>query len=297
MMPRALVTGAGGFIGGKLARRLLADGWSVDLLVRPSTVIPGDLSDARILQFEGDTESLISIVAEANPDLVFHLASLYLADHSPEQVASLVASNVLLTAQLAEAMTVSCSAGAARLVAAGTAWQHYRDAEYLPVNLYAATKQAADALLRYYVDARGLSLLTLKLFDTFGAGDTRRKLVQLLVDAAVSGDRLGMSPGEQTIDISHVDDVVDAFVVAGNRLLAAEGPLDEGYFVSGERYRVRELVGLVEQALGCRIDVVFGERPYRAREVMQPVTPAAEQVLPGWAPRRKLADTLPTLRG
>lgn len=294
-MPHALITGGGGFIGARLARRLLGDGWTVDLLARPSTVVDQDLSAATIHRFDGTTEGLIAIMAAARPDTVFHLASLYLAEHKPADLEALVASNVLLTGQLAEAMTVALPAGSARLVSTGTAWQHYRGPGYVPVNLYAATKQAGDDLLRYYIDARRLSAITLKLFDTFGQGDTRRKLLQLLVDAAASGQRLGMSPGDQIMDISHVDDVVDAFVVAGYRLLTTTDSLDESYFVSGERLRVRDLVPIVERATGRTLDVAFGERPYRAREVMVPVVPAEEQHLPGWTPRRRLADMLPTL--
>lgn len=294
-MPRALITGAGGFIGARLARRLLSEGWAVDLLARPSTKIADDLSTAAIHRFDGTTGGLITVIEAARPDVVFHLASLYLAEHKSVDLEPLVASNVLLTGQLAEAVTATLPVGSARLVSTGTAWQHYRGPGYVPVNLYAATKQAADDLLRYYIDARNLSSITLKLFDTFGHGDTRRKLVQLLMDAASSGQRLGMSPGEQIIDISHVDDVVDAFVVAGHRLLAAANPLDESYFVSGERLRVRDLVPIVELATGRRLDVVFGERPYRAREVMEPVLLVEGQRLPGWIPRRLLADMLPTL--
>lgn len=294
-MPRALVTGAGGFIGARLVRKLLGEDWAVDLIARPSTVIASDLGAAAIHRFDGTTAGLVAVMEAVRPDVVFHLASLYLAEHKPTDLEPLIASNVLLTGQLAEAMTVTLPTGLARLVATGTAWQHYCGPGYVPVNLYAATKQAGDDLLRYYIDAHHLSSITLKLFDTYGQGDTRRKLVQLLVDAASSGQRLGMSPGDQIIDISHVDDVVDAFVVAGRRLLAAASPLDESYFVSGVRLRVRDLVPVVERAIGRRLDVVFGERPYRDREVMEPISPVQGQTLPGWAPRRYLAEMLPTL--
>lgn len=297
-MPVALITGAGGFIGAILARRLLAEGWRVDLLARPGSIIPDDLErQGTVHRTTEQTADIVAVVEAARPDVVFHLASLYLADHATADIERLIASNVLLTAQLAEAMTTVLPAGKARLVATGTAWQHFRGPGYLPVNLYAATKQAGDDLLCYFNDARALSLVRLKLFDTYGAGDTRRKLVQLLIDAAMSGQRLGMSPGEQMMDISHVDDVVEAFVVAGLRLLEAPAPLNEEYFVSGERWKVRDLVPLVERTLDRHLNVTFGERPYRTREVMDPITPRSEQRLPGWIPKRKLADTLVTLAG
>lgn len=292
MSRRALLTGVTGFIGGKLAERLLADGWTVAAIVRPTSDTSRLPAELDTHAFDGGAARLTQIVAAATPDVVFHLASLYLAEHKPEQVDDLVASNILFPAQLAEAMT---AAGATRLVNTGTAWQHYGTGDYNPVNLYAATKQACEDLLRFYHEARGVSVVTLRLFDTYGAGDKRRKLLQLLVDAAVSGEVLEMSPGEQIVDLTHVDDVVTAFVVAGRRVLDAPVPLLERFLISGERFPVRALAPLVSEGLGRPVDAVFGARPYRAREVMVPVDPVGHS-LPGWQPERRLRDELAGLR-
>ena len=290
MSRSALVTGVTGFIGQRLARRLLDDGWTVHALLRGDA--PATLPGLVPHHYAGPTQEVADAVAAASPDVTFHLASLYLADHRPDQVADLIASNVLLTAQLAEALTTQGSAeGGGRLINTGTGWQHYRGEPRLPVNLYAATKQAAADLLRYYADARGLSVLTLKLFDTYGLGDTRRKLVQLLIDAALEGETLVMSPGEQTVDMTHVDDVVDAFIAATERLQSAREPLEESWFVSGERMTVRELAARVARGVGRPIEPDFGGRPYRAREVMMPVDPAGA-LLPGWQRQRRLETYL-----
>jgi nucleoside-diphosphate-sugar epimerase len=290
MTRTAVVTGVTGFIGGKLVQRLETDGWRVYALVRDTSSLPvGGPTLFRL--YDRTVEGLTAILREAKPDVVFHLASLYLADHQPGQVEDLVSSNVLLPAQLAEAMT---SSGVARLVNAGTAWQHFGTEAYKPVNLYAATKQACADLLLYYHDARNLSVVTLKLFDTYGAGDKRRKLVQLLVDAATSGERLEMSPGDQILDLTHVDDVVTAFILAAERLLSSHQPLYEDYLISGERLSVRKLADLVGTVLGCPIQALFGARPYRSREVMQPVSSGGRE-LPNWRPRHRLSDSIPSL--
>jgi nucleoside-diphosphate-sugar epimerase len=289
--PTALVTGASGFIGAHLVRGLVAKGWHVHLLARASSTISPDLAAATVQRYDGSATSLAAIVAETRPTVTFHLASLYLASHIAADIEGLIASNVTLVTQLAEALTAEGAGG--RLVTTGTAWQHYNgDDTYRPVNLYAASKQAADTMLRYYVDARELSLITLKLFDTYGADDTRRKLIQLLVDAACSGEVLSMSPGEQIVDLSHVDDVVDAFIACGERMITAPHALDETFFVSGERFRVRDLVPVVEAAMGKPVTANFGGRTYRDRELMIPIDPGVAGRVPGWAPRRKLADAV-----
>jgi len=294
MKRSAIVTGATGFIGGKLAARLLADGWQVHAVVRPQSDTTGlsDHPDFVLHHYDGTTQGLTAIMTAARPDAVFHLASLFLADHRADQVEPLVQSNVLFPAQLLEAMTAT---GVRVLINTGTAWQHYEGEPYRPVNLYAATKQALQDMLAYYTDARGMSAITLKLFDTYGTGDPRRKLIRILGDAVRSGETLDMSPGAQIVDLSHVDDVVDAFLVAAERLFVVPAGANETYFVSGERYDLRSLATLVREVTGAPLAVNFGGRPYREREVMEPIVLQHEHHLPGWAVTRSLRDTLPDL--
>jgi nucleoside-diphosphate-sugar epimerase len=293
MKQRALVTGITGFIGGKLAERLLAKGWDVDAIVRPTSDIAAlDLDRSVTFHAVEEGQDLAPVLEAARPDVVFHLASLYLADHRPDQIGALVNSNILFPTLLLEAMAAT---GTTRLVNTGTAWQHYEGAAYRPVNLYAATKQAMQDLVDYYCDAKGLAAVSLKLFDTYGDGDPRRKLIRILADAARSGDRLDISPGQQVVDLSHIDDVINAFLAAERHLQESAAGTHEIFAVSGERCTVEELVGKVEQASGRKLDVVLGGRPYRSREVMQPYVPTAAEAVPNWSPVRTLQATLPSL--
>lgn len=291
-MKTALVTGATGFIGGRLVSRLLDENCRVHCLVRPTSDVSALDPRASVHRTNGEVEPIATVLRETKPDIVFHLASLYLATHKPGEVVDLINSNVAFPSTLAEAMDL---AGVRRLINTGTAWQHFRTTGYNPVNLYAATKQAASDILAYYCDALNFSLVTLELYDTYGCGDTRRKLVQLLVDAAASASSLDMSPGEQTIDLSHVDDVVDAFMIAARRVMKASTPINERFLISGERMTVRQLVTLVGNSLESKPQVTFGARAYREREVMEPVAPKAADRLPGWQPKRQLATAVPEL--
>ncbi len=286
-MPRALVTGATGFIGGHLVAALAHAGWEVHALAR-TTPPPGD---AQAHWLDGSHERLLSILADVQPDVTFHLASLFLASHTPAQVTELAAANISFPMQLVEAMVRT---GCRRLVNTGTAWQFDAAGMQRPVNLYAATKQAFDAILPYYQDVEALSVVSLRLFDTYGQGDPRRKLIRILLDAARTGEVLDMSPGEQIVDLTHVDDVTAAFVTAGQRLIAARAPLAEDWFVSGERQSLRDLVAKVEDAIDRALGVNFGGRPYRDREVMVPVDPSG-RILPDWRRRRSLAEALPAM--
>jgi nucleoside-diphosphate-sugar epimerase len=231
---------------------------------------------------------MVRIVREAAPCVVFHLASLFLSQHTSDDVERLIQSNVLLGTQLAEAMSVC---GVKRLLNTGTSWQHYQNQDYSPVNLYAATKQAFEDVLQYYVEAAGLQVITLKLFDTYGPNDPRPKLLQLLSHASREGKPLDMSPGEQSIDLVHIDDVVEAFGIAARRLLNEQVTGHESYAVgSGQAMRLQDVVMVFESAAGVKVPVRWGRRPYRVREVMVPADNLER--LPGWSPRIKLEDGL-----
>ena len=288
---RALLTGITGFVGSHLAEKLLAEGWEVHGIVRENsdTSRLEEKFAGRIkLHVHSGRNSLNSILAEAKPDVIFHLASLYLPSHAYENIASLVESNVTFGTLLAEAMVKN---GCCRLVNTGTSWQHYHDKQYSPVNLYAASKQAFDDMLQYYREARGLKAIELQLCDIYGNDDFRKKLLKLLKDCLNSGSGLAMSPGEQLLNLVHIDDVVAAFYLAGGYLLAGEYDKCGTYAVSSqEEISLRELAGKIEKIAGSRLNIEFGGRPYREREVMRPW--AGGHPLPGWECRVSLDEGL-----
>lgn len=277
----ALVTGISGFVGGNLARLLLSKGWEVHGVVRSGSSLTaiGEVKNACVLHiYDGSIDSLFAILKSVKADVTFHLASLFLSEHTSSQVDGLIAANIVFGSQLLEAMTIT---GCKNIVNAGTSWQNFHSEDYRPVNLYAATKQAFEDVLKYYHDARSVSCVTLKLFDTYGPNDSRRKLIKILVEAALEHRPIDLSPGDQLLDLSHVDDVCDSFIKAADYLLCANAPLCESFTVFGERMTVKQLVLLISDALQVEIRANFGGRPYREREVM--VLPVCDSTSAPWS--------------
>lgn len=276
----ALVTGATGFVGSNVVRRLVREGWQVHILSRADSRMPAAAEFSQVTNHihDGSTESMVRCVEQAKPDVVFHLASLFLSQHATKDIDALIQSNVLFGNQLLEAMRVNevkC------IINTGTSWQHFNNENYNPVCLYAATKQAFEALLEYYTQACGIKAITLKLFDTYGPNDPRPKLFHLLNKAATSGEALDMSAGEQLIDLVHIDDVVEAYLIAANLLLEGKVEQHETYAVtSGQPLPLKELVQQYAKVTKQTVNVNWGARPYRYREVMN--TWSRGKVLPGW---------------
>ena len=285
---KVLLTGATGFIGSQLVHRLVSEGHQVAIVVRPESkldVLDAVLPLVQVHLYNGSYSSLVRALEMAGPELVFHVASFFLAQHKSSDVDGLISSNVLFGAHLLEAMDQS---SVKLLVNTGTSWQNYKGPLFNPVNLYAATKQAFEDIIHYYSEARELRVVTLRLFDTYGAGDPRPKLLPLLKRAALTGEILEMSPGEQMVDLVHIDDVIDCFIAAGVRLIQGEVRSNEVYAVcSGDPISLRDLVETLAQMAGKKLNVKWGVRPYRKREVMHPCTSGC--TMPGWSPRISLA--------
>jgi nucleoside-diphosphate-sugar epimerase len=286
---RILVTGATGFVGGHLVKRLLGERHEVHVVVRPSTDLDAFGDDLHKLvshRHNATTKSMIELIKSAQPDAVIHVASLFLGEHKPENVDDLIRSNVLLSTQLAEAMAVN---DVNLLINVGTSWQHFEDADYNPVNLYAATKQAFRSILSFYVETGKLKVINLELFDTFGPNDQRGKLFALLDRLRKSGESLAMSPGDQMVDPIYIDDVSEAFVVALNRLRTGQVESEETYCVKSESpVQLRELATMYEEVTSSNLNIEWGGRSYRTREVMRLWSQG--KTLPGWSTKISLRE-------
>ena len=293
-MRRALVTGATSFPGHALVARLLAEGIETHAVVRAATrtaplealarrtpAVP-----LRLHGHDGGAASMQRIVAEARPDVAFHLAGLYLRDHGVQDIEPLVESNIALGAHLLDAMRQS---GCANFVSIGSYAQYYASATPRALSLYAATKEAFASILAYYADI-GMAATTLILYDTYGPGDGRKKLVPALMAALESGAPLPLPSEDITLDMTYRDDLAAALIAAGRGLLAEPAAWrDRRFAATGFRHTIREVVTAFEAAVGREVSKHWGGWKIPARHVAVPwVGPRP----PGWTPRVPLAEGL-----
>lgn len=276
-----LITGATGFVGKHLITRL-KDKHNLFVLTRPKSDC-SSLGVEYIFTFDDNVPALVDYLLQNKIDGIIHLASLYVAEHQSGQIKDLVLSNVYLGTALLEACKLS---GVKWFLNTGTIWQNYNVAdgsdEYNPVNLYAASKQAFMTMAKYYVETSGLRFCTLKLCDTYGPDDTRRKIFALFEQIAKTGETLEMSPGEQLLDMLHIDDVVVGFEHLAELLSDSEFKLLPEYVLSsGRQMSLKELASLYEQKYRVKLNIVWGGRSYRKREVMRPYK---GNILEGWKP-------------
>jgi CDP-3, 6-dideoxy-D-glycero-L-glycero-4-hexulose-4-reductase len=268
---KSYVIGASGFLGSHVATWLEKSG-----VVRKAPAY----DDAAPLEWQ---KSVLEDMRRFAPDLVLIPGASQATGDDAESIRTLIASNCVLPCLVAQQLLEHFPES--KLVVFGTSWQFADSDAFRPFNLYAASKQAGQDLLTHYA-LRGLKILQLIVFDTYGEDDTRRKLLKLLQDACARGEELGTTPGEQEIDLVHIDDVCAGIECAVHDLQdwdSSQGILVLG-LGSGKPIRVKELMSRVAERIGRPLRVNIGERAYRPREVMAAYRNYRRPT--GWTPKR-----------
>jgi len=281
------VTGGTGFIGSKLIEVLLSNNLNVHVLTRQEYKKIRSLGNNRLHfhYYDGSASSVLTAIDISKPKIVFHLASLFVAEHQSEDIDKLIESNILLCTQLLEAMAKN---NVKYIVNATTCWKYYESNQYNPANLYAATKKAAEDIIEYYHQAESIKYLNLLIFDTYGKGDTRCKFINILINACDRSEDFLMSAGEQYLNLTHVHDVAEAFVTAGTHLI--EGRFQSGEFAvrGSEEFKLIDLASMLVKLRKSNTRLIPGSRAYRKREVMS--VNSFIPTLPGWTSKKTIRE-------
>lgn len=282
-MAKIFLTGATGFIGSHLSKKLLEDGHELcfTLMLHEVNPFEGDQRVKTYLLNNDGIYSLIEFLKSNQVEGVIHLASfVQSANHVSDDIEKLIDTNLKFSTLVLEA---AVQAGVKWFINTGTYWQHYNNANYSPVNLYAATKQAFMDIARYYWETNKINFCTIMLFDTYGPNDPRPKIFNLWERIARTGETLDMSPGEQLIDISHIDDIVSAFALLYSHLHNLLPKVQDGaVFVvkAKKRYTLKDLALIFEETTKSKLKINWGGREYREREVIIPWDSGV--VVPDW---------------
>lgn len=282
---RIAVTGAAGFIGAQVVRRLRETGDDVRAVVRtgspPSRL--RDLAGLRIHELAlEDTPTVRRWLEAERPDAVVHLAWYarpqdYLV--SPENLASLAT-----TTRLAEAVFAS---GCRKFVGVGTCLEYAAAGHPFvesdpadPVSPYASAKHAAFLVARALAARAGAELAWARIFHLYGPGEDPSRLVPTVAASLRRGEPIDVTAGEQVRDYLHVADVA-----SGIAALARPGVSGVFNVCSGTARPLRELLLAMGQLMG-RADLLrFGARPYAPAEVMHLAGRSDRLRAQGWAPR------------
>ena len=294
-MKKALITGSQGFVAHYLREELESNGYEVtglDLQAGEG-VVAADLLNAEQVQ---------EIVAQVNPDAVFHLAGQASVAKSWSIPQKTVEINVIAAINLMEA--VRAVNPACRMVMVGSSDQYgdlgaagskvTEDLATNPQTPYAVSKKAQEEMARVYVQAYGMNICMTRSFNHGGAGQRKGFLIPDFASGIVAVER-GKAPclrvGNLAArrDFTHVRDIVRAY-----RLIAEKGHSGEVYNVgSGITYSAQEILDKLCALANCQIPVE--QDPARMRPSDTPVICCDHSKLTrdtGWEPEYSIEEIL-----
>lgn len=284
---KVLITGASGFIGLALMRRLLQAGAQVHGIYR--RVRPVDVADGEWRQCDlTDPVATRHVVNSIRPEVVFHLAGHVVGGRELSVVAPTLQSNFLSTVNLLTVLGNDCR----RIVLTGSMEEPVAAADWpVPSSPYAAAKLAANAYGRMFHRLYGTPVVILRLFMVYGPGQQDlTKLIPYTILSLLNERPPRLSSGRRHVDWVYVDDVVEAYLAAG----LAPPAVDGGTFdiASGELVTVRAVVERLTQLVNPPLRPRFGAAPDRAyeQEPAANLRPTAEQL--HWRPCTPLTDGL-----
>ena len=148
--------------------------------------------------------------------------------------------------------------------------------------------------MAYYTDSGLLRAVTLVIPDTYGPGDQRPKILNLIKWAAQVGERMALSDGGQDYDVVYISDVIRAFRRAGELLQQTHAWKNETFQIAAtEPLTLRQTVELMLQVNSLYLDAGWGERPQTEREIRRAVRLYPR--VPGWEPQIPLEKGLQLL--
>jgi GDP-4-dehydro-6-deoxy-D-mannose reductase len=283
---RTLVTGGTGFAGSHLVEHLRAAG---------DDVVALSSRDADLL----DAGAARRAVADARPDVVYHLAAQAHVGRSWEDPASTLNDNLAMTFNVLGAVRAEAPDATVVAVSSGEVYGPPatlpvdETAELRPQNPYAVSKASSDLLARFHADAYGMKVVRPRPFNHAGPGQEPMYAIASFARqiALGTGDPVVVETGNPDTrrDYTDVRDVVRAY-----RLLALHGEPGEAYNVcSGRTASAAELVAACAEIAGVRVDHRVDRSLVRAHEVME-VRGSADKLraATGWEPEIDLATTL-----
>jgi UDP-glucose 4-epimerase len=297
---RVLVTGAAGFIGSHLTRRLVNEGAEVHALTSTvSSVYPTRLLDVRddILLHEAnltDRSAMDALVGVSSPEIVFHLGAYTHVGKSWQRVDECIQANVQGTVNLLQALAPK---GYARFVNTGTS-EIYGDIEVPfredalvnPISPYAVSKYAAERYCRMFHQGHDWPIVNVRPFNAYGPAQSPDRVIPEIIVRALRSQPLRMTQGRQTREFNFVDDLVDGFVLAG------VAPDIEGQVINigcGEEVSMRDLATTILDLMGNPIEAQFGALPDRPTEIWRMYCDSTKaRTLLGWKPRHTLSEGL-----
>ncbi len=296
MIKNILLTGATGFLGSHLLKRLLELNYQVIVVKRSfSNTWRIDKSLGGVKVYDIDKVPLKKIFEENSIDCIIHLATHYKKKHEESDLHGFIDTNIKLPTTLLELMKEH---QVRFFINTGTFFEYALAPEPIKensakkaYNLYAASKIAFTEILQYYSAHYSLKSIDLKLFSPYGPKDNE-KLVVSLIKSSLQDTPLEISKGEQRWNWTYVKDIVEAYIRSINYFEFMDSNYEIFNIGNGEVHSIKTVTEAIESLSGKTGRFLY-TKPYIKNEIfyVNCDNTKAKECL-GWAPEYNLLSGL-----
>lgn len=272
---KVLVTGATGYLGSHLVRRLLSDGHEVAAFKRPESSL------SRLLDVAGDIAWYYSDEPDLSEpfkrhdgfDAILHTATCY--GRNGESPATIFAANTSFPVRLLDAATFY-----------NTDTYFNTDTVLYPyLNLYALSKKQFTEWGEMVSGQCSIRFVNIRLEHIYGPHDDPSKFTTHIIRQCLKNvPALALTLGEQLRDFIYIDDTVGAYSQLLEKQLSLPGKYVNVDLGSGCAVTVREFVEMVHSRCNSTTKLDFGAIPYRKHEIMQSTADISFLLQLGWKP-------------
>jgi len=270
MEKRVLITGASGFVGSCLTRRLLKENYKIHVITRDTTDLwrlGGILKDIEIHNLSLiSSEDIAKLASDINVDRIYHLAT-YGGYHYQNKVEDAININVIGTFNLLREFSRK---GIEMFVNTSSSSEYGEKTQPMseemivaPNNMYGASKAAGTILCSTYAKVNKIPLVTLRLFSPYGYYDAKTRLIPTVITSCLIGKDIKLSEKDSVRDFIFIDDVVEAYLVA-SKLVNCHGEIFN--VGSGRQYITYEIARTIVDLIGKDVKIHFENDLRRQRE-------------------------------
>jgi len=261
---RVFITGASGFTGSHLVRRLLKEGWEVHILIRKSSNLWRLKGiESQLKKHTGnlrDFEKLKKTIKKIKPNGIFHLAVSNISSGNTSRAEEVILDNLVGTANLIDAcadIKYDFFVNTGSFLEYGVKKKPIKETDASePPEIYSITKLAAELYAKSVAKNQNKPIITLRPFTAFGPLRQKGRLTYEIITKAIANKDIILSSLNISRDFIYIQDIISLYILAGKKAKKFKGEIFNAG--SGKSTTIGELLDLVMRETKSKSKVKWG---------------------------------------